>query len=39
MVDRGGLVLSFAVAGGDRHDLPPAREALAGLRVIKQAGS
>jgi putative transposase len=33
IVDRGGLVLSFAVAGGDRHDLPPAREALAALRV------
>ena len=33
IVDRGGLVLSFAVAAGDRHDLPPAREALAALRV------
>ena len=33
IVDRGGLVLAFAVAGGDRHDLPPAREALAALRV------
>jgi hypothetical protein len=25
------------VTGGDRHDLPPAREALAGLRVPRDA--
>ena len=37
IVDRGGLVLSFAVAGGDRHDLPPAREALAASRVPTNA--
>jgi hypothetical protein len=37
IVDRGGLALSFAVAGGDRHDLPPAREALAILRVPADA--
>lgn len=32
-MDRGGFVLAFAVAAGNRHDLPPAREALAALRV------
>jgi transposase len=37
IVDRGGLVLALAVAGGDRHDLPPAREALARLRVPPDA--
>jgi transposase len=35
IVDRGGLAL--AVAGGDRHDLPPAREALTRLRVPPDA--
>jgi hypothetical protein len=37
IVDRGGLVLAFAVAGGNRHDLPPAREALARLGVPADA--
>jgi transposase len=32
-VDRNGFVLAFAAAAGNRHDLPPAREALARLRV------
>ena len=36
-MDRGGLVLAFAVAGGDRHDLPPAREALSRLDVPADA--
>jgi transposase len=33
IVDRGGLVLALAAAGGGRHDPPPAREALAIPRV------
>jgi hypothetical protein len=36
-VDRGGPALAFAVAGGDRHDLPPAREALSRLDVPADA--
>jgi hypothetical protein len=37
IVDRAGLVLAISAESGDRHDLPPARAALAGLHVPKTA--
>ena len=37
IVERTGLVLAFALAGGERHALPPAREALERLHVPADA--
>lgn len=37
IVDRAGLVLAIRVESGDRHDLPPARAALADLHVPRSA--